>query len=703
MGDVAEIAIVGATDSSGASSRVGLAAIQERLPRSTPDALRYEPGVFVQQTGHGQASAYLRGRTGQQTLISFDGIRLNNSTWRQGPNQYLFTVDARSVGFIDVTRGGSSTRWGSDAIGGAVHVHPIEPTLDPLSGFVLRPRALLRAGSADGEVGERFQMDVQWSPTLLVISGVGFRRVGQLRSGGAIYGSSGVKAPTPAFAEDGKTMLGTGFRELTWDARLVARPWGRAPSAPRLVAAAYVYRQYDAPRADQCPPPLAPRSECLRFAEQFRTLSYVAAEWGDAAQGHGRVAVSYQRQHELRRRDRPSSSIVNGGRDDVDTFGIVATAGSGRHSLAGWAEGSLGGGLDLYCDRLASVAWTRLTDIGVTAYDTRGLYLNGSRYAQGGGYLAGTLWLGKHAVLRTGGRVGIVRVDAPADVQSGSVSIARTFVPHAGYLQGEWQFSDGLSMVFGWDRSYRAPNLDDLTGRQQSGPGFQFENVALRPEIADTIEAGVRLRSQAVSAEVWGFQSWLSDAITRSARLATECPQATPQCGASWNRYQLVNVAGSSFVRGLEMTARVRLGASWTARASFSWTIGEGPNPQEPSPTGGDAARVPLSRVPPTNGTLEVRWADGEGVVLRGLFVGAALRWALAQSRLAPSDLGDARIPAGGTPGFAVVDARCGYRIDRRFAFTLIAENLTDAPYRSHGSSIQGAGRSALASVEVGF
>ena len=41
--------------------------LDERQPRSTPEAMRYVPGVYVQQTAHGQGSPYIRGRTGQQT------------------------------------------------------------------------------------------------------------------------------------------------------------------------------------------------------------------------------------------------------------------------------------------------------------------------------------------------------------------------------------------------------------------------------------------------------------------------------------------------------------------------------------------------------------------------------------------------------------------------------------------------------------
>ena len=94
--------------------------LEDRLPRSAPDALRFEAGVFVQQTAHSQGSAFIRGLTGQQTLLLFDGIRLNNTTFRQGPNQYFFTLDAQTIDTIRVIRGGSSTRYGSDAIGGVI-------------------------------------------------------------------------------------------------------------------------------------------------------------------------------------------------------------------------------------------------------------------------------------------------------------------------------------------------------------------------------------------------------------------------------------------------------------------------------------------------------------------------------------------------------------------------------------------------------
>ena len=138
-------------------STVTSADLERRQPRSAPDALRYEAGVYVQQTAHGQASAIVRGLTGEQTL--FDGIRLNNSTYRQGPNQYFFTLDARTISAIEVLRGSGSTRYGSDALGGVLAAYPVEPTAVE-RGVLVRPRLFARFTTADTEKGGRAELSI---------------------------------------------------------------------------------------------------------------------------------------------------------------------------------------------------------------------------------------------------------------------------------------------------------------------------------------------------------------------------------------------------------------------------------------------------------------------------------------------------------------------------------------------------------------
>ena len=150
--------------------------IAARQPRSTPEALQYAPGVYVQQTAHGQGSPYIRSRTGQQTLLLFDGLRLNHALFRKGPNQYLFTVDPRTLTALDVVRGSASVELGNDALAGAIILRPMEPALDPTRDeLILRPKVAFRHATADGEFGGRLQLDAQFGDALGLLVGVGAR------------------------------------------------------------------------------------------------------------------------------------------------------------------------------------------------------------------------------------------------------------------------------------------------------------------------------------------------------------------------------------------------------------------------------------------------------------------------------------------------------------------------------------------------
>ncbi len=92
----------------------------KRLNKGSIKSVLTESGINLQQTGAGQLSPFLRGLTGQHTLLIFDGIRLNNSIFRYGPNQYAAILDSNIIGKIEVLRGAAPTLYGSDAVGGVI-------------------------------------------------------------------------------------------------------------------------------------------------------------------------------------------------------------------------------------------------------------------------------------------------------------------------------------------------------------------------------------------------------------------------------------------------------------------------------------------------------------------------------------------------------------------------------------------------------
>ncbi|HET6585554.1 MAG TPA: TonB-dependent receptor [Nannocystaceae bacterium] len=673
--------------------------LDERLPRSAPDALRNEPGVYVQQTAHAQASPYIRGLTGQQTVMMFDGVRLNNSTFRQGPNQYFFTVDSRSIHQIEVIRGSASTRYGADAMGGVIMASPIESTLDTGSKKVVaHGRGIFQTTTADSGLGGRAQLDLGAMKKFGVFGGVGYRDLNLLRSGGPVE-SPATKDPylaSPRFASDGKTQLGTGFRELTGDVRAVVEP----AAGHRLTIAYYDYRQKDAPRTDQCPPKEAPENECLTYRKQNRSLVYgkYVADQGPAGAEVVTWTVSYQRQHENRYLRRgATSSTRRSGRDTVHSVGTALALQTKRFQLGKWANLGVDYGLDIYHDRVRSRAELIFVDTNTIVPDGA-QYTDGARYMTGGVWATATSQLTRYLRLRAGGRGTFAWAASPQDKDRDTPGLNRYWFSIVGsggiaVLPTQW-----LSLLVGVDEGFRAPNLDDLISRQLIGPGYQFENPNLKFERATMIETGFKINHPWIELEAYFFQTYLKDFIQRAARERAECPEGDMLCDSGRFVQQLVNTDGIALLRGAEGGIRLYLPYDLGVAATISYVRGDSPNPNY-GVTLLAERNAPISRVPPLHGGAEIGWRSSEW----GVYLVAAMRWARKQTRLADQDLRDVRIPLGGTPGYVVFDLRAGYRLDPWVLLGLVFENVADTAYRVHGSAINGAGRGLLFEMQFGF
>ncbi|TLU98247.1 TonB-dependent receptor plug domain-containing protein [Dyadobacter luticola] len=95
----------------------------QNLPvHSIDDLLRYVPGVEIQARGPmgSQSDIVLRGGTFQQVLVILDGIRLNDPNTGHF-NSYI-PIAPSEIDRIEVLKGASSALYGSDAVGGVIHV-----------------------------------------------------------------------------------------------------------------------------------------------------------------------------------------------------------------------------------------------------------------------------------------------------------------------------------------------------------------------------------------------------------------------------------------------------------------------------------------------------------------------------------------------------------------------------------------------------
>jgi outer membrane cobalamin receptor len=155
--------------------------LRERNYRTIPEALAELAGLFLQETNYGGGAPIIRGLIGNRILILVDGVRLNNSTYRLGPNQYLNTIDIHQVERIEVLRGTRSVLYGSDAIGGLINVITRSP--EPSStGAALRGGIESRLATADKSATGHVSAEY-YRQRLGILAGVSDKSFGDLRAG----------------------------------------------------------------------------------------------------------------------------------------------------------------------------------------------------------------------------------------------------------------------------------------------------------------------------------------------------------------------------------------------------------------------------------------------------------------------------------------------------------------------------------------
>jgi vitamin B12 transporter len=95
----------------------------EKLPvNSVDELLRYVPGLEVQARGPmgAQSDFVLRGGTFQQVLVLIDFTRVNDPN--TGHFSCYIPITPAQIDHIEVLKGSSSAIYGSDAVGGVVHI-----------------------------------------------------------------------------------------------------------------------------------------------------------------------------------------------------------------------------------------------------------------------------------------------------------------------------------------------------------------------------------------------------------------------------------------------------------------------------------------------------------------------------------------------------------------------------------------------------
>ena len=628
-----------------------------RMPRTATIALRDVPGVTVQKTSNAQGSPYIRGFTGYRTLMMVDGIRLNNSVFRDGPNQYWNLIDSYTIDRLEVVKGPSSVLYGSDAIGGTVNAVLRRPD-GYGEGFQGYRQVYGQASTADRTYFGRGEVVATYGSWLGVLLGGTWKDFGDV-DGGCDVGVQDY----------------TGYGQCSGDVRVEYHP----DADTTLTFAHYQLYEDDAWRSHSTVYGIdwhgaGHGSDQKRVLDEYHSLSYIryrkdrVSECFDSVE----LTASFQQLNQVQWRVRGNGVEKRDG-FDTETYGLAMQFVS-PSQIGQWTYG-----VEWYHDEVRSFA--RNYDAGgtLTGVDIQGPVGDDASYDLLGVYVQDVIPICQRVDLTLGGRYTFARADAQKveDPDTGDrISLSDEWHSVVGSARLSWfvDEQEHWNVFGGVSQGFRAPNLSDLSGSSIAKSGEQeIPSPGLDPEEYLNYEVGVKAKYENVAAQVSYFYTDISDMIVRTPT-GTFSTAGDPEVSRQ--------NAGDGHVQGIEVGASWRFHPQWTLFGAVAWVEGEADTYPTSDPV---VKREYLSRLMPTTTQIGLRWDHPEGKV----WVETACTFAATADLLNTRDMGDTqRIPPGGTPGYTVLDIRGGWKVCESLDVWAGIENVTNADYRTHGSGV---------------
>ena len=633
-------------DVPGLGTIVSRDALDERQPKDMFEALQTEVGVLMQRTAAGQSSPFIRGLTGQQVLILMDGIRVNNSIFRTGPNQYFNLIDPGMVDHIEVMRGPQSVLYGSDAIGGAINV--VSRSARSNQGDYGGGGFTEYVGTADKSSYSRASLE-GWVGDSGVYGGAMYTNVRDLYTAGALG-----------------TQPFTNYSQYSGDVK-----YNRLLAEDHLFTLALQhFEQEDVPRSDRFlpfvngPPANGPRPTF--FDPQQRDLVYARLQGRDLGGlvDAYMITGSYQRLKEgdIQTRVPPDA---NAGRVEDSMF----SAQTGGFSMVFVTDldwfGKFSYGADYYYDDI-DASRTRYVN-GVfnsirnpqypddAIYDRTGAFINWDvAVTEDWNMVAGV----RYENIDTSGTIGVF--------QGPLMPFDRNYNDWIASLGLIYHWREDTNLIFNFSEGFRAPNLDDLAADAtvlqvgQDSPSLNVES-----EHSYNYEFGIKVDRPQWRSQAFVFWNDFTSTIQRQ-----------PVGGGNFIRANF-----NGYIYGTEITNEWLLDDEWSLYGNFWYTFGEDRDNNEP-----------ISRIPPMQAIYGLRWRDLDHLAWFDLWA-----WSVNnQDRYAAQNMGDARFILGNTPGYTTINMRLGLRINESHLVSLNLENLTNKAYRVLGSGTDAPGINAV-------
>ncbi len=598
-----------------------------KFSSTLPDALSLMPGVLMQRTNLGGGSPYVNGLTGNQILMLIDGIRMNNAIYRYGPNQYLNTVDLFSLGTVEIASGTGSVQYGSDALGGVVHL------MSKMPKYTTGPK-LIHDFTGRG----KFITGLQEGTLNLRIEGMNQNKAyainGTIRKFGDVVGPQSIGTQTPSGYKEYSINAMVRFRDLTgeWviNSQLVSQF-----NVP-------VYHKYQ-----------LENFALNEMSLQFRNLNYIRRiqKIGKQNLSELQTTIGYIQCIEERNIQKNLSQVKRIESDRVGTyFGTMQFSKKLKGGIA------INNGIEFYLDKVGSIR-SELNLANGNEAVLRGLYPNNSQFQQN------SIFFLMHKEMSNWNIYGGIRYHfSKIDIQEeslGSIQVnTNAMVYNFGVIRS---VSTSFSLYLNHNTGFRSPNIDDLGTLGIVDFRYEVPQYNLDPEYTKTTEIGLKYTNVNTKLRMNLFYTDIQGQIARVK--LRDSLQGYPL-------YQKENVENSELF-GMNFSFTQNIGSKWNLDLGGSICIGNNITRNEP-----------MRRIPPINGFVKVT-----SILNHKWQLNLDFQIVNEQNRLASGDVADNRIGINGTNAYTMTNLCATFKsLKYKVVFGIV--NLFDNVGKVHGSGI---------------
>lgn len=693
--------------------------------QNTGDLLINTGNVFVQKSQQGGSSPVLRGFEASRVLLVIDGIRMNNLIYRSGHLQNIITVDQNSLERIEVQFGPASTLYGSDALGGVIHLRTKGPRLSENGKTLVTGSGFVRYSSANTEKSVHADASIgggrfAWFQTY------NFSDFGDMRMGNQYldkYPNFGRRSTymtringidSVVRNPDDRVQRFSGYKQ--WD--ITQKFLYKASDKVTHSLNFQLSNTNNVPRYDRLQDI---RNGNLRFAEWFYgPQKRILGAYEMNARSNGffnelRLNLNYQdieetrQTREYRRYDRFDSR-----RERVKVAGFTF---DGRKK---WNNNELTLGIDGQLNQLKSVAdRTNINTGAVTKLDTR--YPNGKNRMNYFAAYAQHIYKFANGKLVLNDGLRLQSVSLRSSIADNSffnlpfTSIEQNNIALTGNLGLVYLPRESTRIAVSFATGFRAPNIDDLAKIFESSTAARqvvFPNADVRPEYTYNTDLSLtQMLGEKVKLELTGFYTLFRNALVKAPF------RLNGQDSVLYDGVLSQVLANQNKNRAYLYGFNAAITINFTPELSFHSTINYTRGRFETDPSknstvyqkqsNGTYALVqakvsskPLDHIPPVFGKTSLRYDSRKwGTEVFALYNG----WKRLEDFNADGEDNAQYATADGMPAWFTLNWRGNIQVHRSLSLQLAVENILDRNYRYFASGFSAPGRNFVFALRATF